>query len=224
MKKIIEHLDNDKNHPIRMYEEFIINGDFIIGDFKFVKMRVKISVDNTNPTKNLELISAGYSGNPMLIDNFKLKQVDYSIENNYINFNINSTVEHNITFVNISKFFKQNEEQIITILSHEIKHVYDNFKKPVSGVLKNSTYKSYDANINIQPLNNLIYSMYFTSDFEKTVVNTEFYSILNKRNIKKSEFAEFLNNSQTYKRLKVMRNFTTADKKPTNFSRGMNWR
>lgn len=103
-----------------MWDEFIIDGNFIISDFLIEKMRIRITVDNTNPKNNLDLIAAGYAGNPILIDKFKLKQVDYSIENNYINFDISGNVEHSITYINIFKFFKENEGQIINMLLDEL--------------------------------------------------------------------------------------------------------
>jgi len=206
--KIFEHLNNNKNEPIPMWKEFFVEGNFRIMDFEVNKIRVRIVIDRVKYDKNIEFKNGGNVDNAILTNNYKLKTQEYSIENNYLLLTFETSANYIVTFINILKYFKNNEEYIKSVIVHELKHAFDDFKKPLSPLLKHGEYKGYDYRTDIPPINNLIYGMYYTHDFERLVRNTEFYSLLNQRNIKKSEFNDFLVNSETYQIIKKMRDLT----------------
>lgn len=206
--KIIEHLSENKNEPIYIKSEFIINGNFRIADFDMRQVKVVFNLNSIRKEKGIELNSAGIKGKQTLISNFRIKELDYSIENKHLLFKLDYSGGYTVNNIHILKFFKDNKDYIHSIISHELKHVYDDFKKPLNSIISQADYNSYQEDTNIPPLNNLVYAMYYTSNFEKTVKNTEFYSILKNKHIKKSEFNEFLKNSEEYQMLKQMRSLT----------------
>ena len=214
--KIVEYLTNNRNEPINMSAEFVVDGDFIIGklpetgenDFITNQIKVVIKIKNIRPITDIGFVGAGHESKTELASNFRIKELKFSVENHSINFDFEYSAKYKIQFIHLLKYFNNNTDYIKSVIAHELKHVYDGFKKPVTHINTNADYKSYEYNANIPPVNNLIYAMYYTSNFERTVKNSEFYTTLTLKLIKKSEFNNFLNNSEEYQVVKKMRDLT----------------
>jgi hypothetical protein len=56
-----------------------------------------------------------------------------------------------------------------------------------------------------------MFAIYFTSDIEKSVRNSELFSLLQQNKVTKQNFREFLNSDDTIKRLKIYQNISFND-------------
>lgn len=201
--KIIEFLTNNKNKTIDNGLNFIINGNFNISDFKFNESKIEIIVDYSNMySTKLELDKAFDASTTKIVDKFYLKTLEYSPENNKTTFKFNYDNNYRIQCIHILKFFTQNKSEIIIILNHELKHRYDNIKKPVNNILKVVDYKSFNYRSKLPPIDHFIYAMYYISNYEKNVKNSEFYALLRQSNITKETFTKTLVDSEMYRLLK----------------------
>ena len=115
-------------------------------------------------------------------------------------YNINSSVK----CINILKYFKKNKDYLLSSLTHELKHRFDDIKQPLNSLMKTSDYRSYDYKSTIPSIDYFIHGMYYTSQYESLVKNSEFYALLKTSKTTKSTFNEFITNSEMYKTLKFL--------------------
>jgi hypothetical protein len=100
---------------------------------------------------------------------------------------------------------------ILSSLSHELKHKYDQEMKQIGLIGAEADYSSLNVMPNFQiPVldDEFKFYLYFTSAVENLVRTTEVGSNIKNRGIKKSEFREFLQNNRTFKTLVDIKNFT----------------
>lgn len=121
------------------------------------------------------------------------------------------------TFGNLDKedlhlFFVENETLLKVKITHELKHLFDNIVKPNINLLD---IIDYDASVRVEtkipPLNDFMFAVYFTSDIEKSVRNSELFSLSQQNKISKHNFREFLASDDTIKRLKIYQNISFND-------------
>jgi len=107
------------------------------------------------------------------------------------------------------KYFKDEKNDLITSLAHELKHSYDDFKKPVSGLKGITNYFGIQrTNFGIKPISDFLFSLYFTHSIENLVRPSEFATLMNLNKINKKDFYNFITSSEMYNKLKNAYNFS----------------
>jgi len=114
------------------------------------------------------------------------------------------------------KEFIKIKNNIISVLSHEIKHAYD--LKMIGYILEKDII-DYEKYINIYKnkrfkyniLNDILYYLYLSSKIEKLVHNTEIASLIRELKIKKKEFKSFLALQPKYQEFVKMKNLKIKD-------------
>ena len=206
---IIYYLSNMPNETIHDPLTFKISGDYIISDFIFNITTIEIIIDySLLYDKRLGFDSAGNVSFNDLDHKFMLKTADYSPENNKTIFIFNYDRNYSVKVQHVLKYFKNNKDTTINNLTHELKHKFDEIKKPLNPLVKAADYKSYDYVSGIPSIDFMMYGMYYTSQKEMLVKNSEFYSMLRNDNVTKKEFNNYLINTQNYKTLSYLRNLT----------------
>jgi hypothetical protein len=118
--------------------------------------------------------------------------------------NINS-----LSAEDVADLFKNQRSKIISILSHELKHAYDSFKKPIKTVINSSKYQTYSSlRTGLKPIDELIFDLYYISAIESLVRPSEIYTLMREKKISKKDFLDFLENTETYQNLLSIRNFS----------------
>lgn len=110
----------------------------------------------------------------------------------------------------IKEILSKDKDKMISILAHEIKHQYDDFKKKYEGLKKRVDYSS-KSNVQIgaiKPINELIFSMYYIHNIENLVRPSELYSLIKTGKITKSNFYKFFTENEIFSKLKKMKNLT----------------
>ena len=111
----------------------------------------------------------------------------------------------------LAEEFIRDKEEYISSLSHEIKHKYDKQVKKIGLLGDDSDYtavqKLRGSGVDTLDTTFLFY-MYFMHGVESLVRPTEIASRIKTRNTTKSQFKDFLTDTQVYKHLVEIRNFS----------------
>lgn len=210
---IVSKLKENNNNIIDSSIELILENNFKIGDFVFDLLKVKIEVRRNRGINGINLLGAELYGKTESQEKFLVKNAEFNLNNNYLNFTFETFPNYRVTNGEISNIFKNNKIDFNRIISHELKHLYDGIKKPLDKIVNKAEYSSYVSNIgkNIKPLNLFIKGLYYTHDFENLVRNSELGSLLYNYNITKENFKTFLENSEIYKELKIYKTLSIED-------------
>lgn len=111
----------------------------------------------------------------------------------------------------LAEEFIRDKEEYVSSLSHEIKHKYDNQVKNI-GLLGNDSDYSAVQKLRGSGVDTLdttfLFYMYFMHGVESLVRPTEIASRIKTRNTTKSQFKDFLRDTQVYKHLVDIRDFS----------------
>ena len=209
---IIYTLKKEPNKLLLDKVVLMVNGNFNIMDFSFKEMLVIVNIKAISKYDVPTYDDAAMNSVQRISDNFTLRQSEYSTKDNQLVLNFSFPAEYRMTQANLANVFKESFSYYKSILSHEFKHQFDKIKSPIRNLGKTTDYNSYSDNLNksIPPVNDFIFALYYTHDFENMVRNSELYSKMNDENIKEPEFKTFLENSQVYKNL-VRYKYLTID-------------
>jgi hypothetical protein len=154
--------------------------------------------------KESELVGASYSNKHSF--NLKNNKIKIVKNPNKSLFSIRTAISSS---VNKESFFERIENQLNTsIIAHELMHLYDTYKKREEGIEPMINYQSYQLGEFPPILSEFLHLLYFTTAVENTVRPTELYQMLLDNKITKSEFLDFVNNTDLIKRLKSAENFS----------------
>ena len=196
------------NDTVKMLENssMYVNGDFNINDFNFNRILFNYDIVEDD---DLEIIGMSQSTNYKLTDKYKLKTVP---TDGMVELKIIISGPKSIKGLNIKELFEENKKTVISSLSHELKHAYDDYKDSLGDVQLRSNYDVYTKErFGIKPMDSFLNRLYFTSSIESLVRPTEVASLLKMGNITKKGFYDFIKNDRTYKLLTELSKFNIED-------------
>ena len=196
------------NDTVKMLENssMYVNGDFNINDFNFNRILFNYNIVEDD---DLEIIGMSQSTNYKLTDKYKLKTVP---TDGMVELKIIISGPKSIKGLNIKELFEENKKTVISSLSHELKHAYDDYKDSLGDVQLRSNYDVYTKErFGIKPMDSFLNRLYFTSSIESLVRPTEVASLLKMGDITKKEFYDFIKNDRTYKLLTELSKFNIED-------------
>ena len=196
------------NDTVKMLENssMYVNGDFNINDFNFNRILFNYNIVEDD---DLEIIGMSQSTNYKLTDKYKLKTVP---TDGMVELKIIISGPKSIKGLNIKELFEENKKTVISSLSHELKHAYDDYKDSLGDVQLRSNYDVYTKErFGIKPMDSFLTRLYFTSSIESLVRPTEVASLLKMGDITKTEFYDFIKNDRTYKLLTELSKFNIED-------------
>lgn len=196
---IPENLDFD---DINNYSSEI-DGDFRISDYEFKKIEFSMNIEEHDTIKMAGMSTSSIS---KLTKKFKLKT---KIGDNF-NVLFSFIGPKETTGLDIKEFMKENRAKFVGSIGHELKHGYDKFKKRKSPLYPRAKYQAISGSGfgNIKPINQFIHFLYYTHISESLVRPSEIATLIDDGDITKKEFINFLTNSNTYKTLLEIRDFT----------------
>lgn len=210
VKLILEELNN-KDYINNSFN-FIVYGDFKIGDINFNSFRIFINILYNNSTNKLINSSAEFSNNIEVNENnLTFTRTKFSPETSSLTFNFVYNERNFINKLKIYNYINKNKINFITNVTHELKHFYDGQKKQngnLINLVKTEVNLAAISNNNIPIINQLLYSLYYTSENENLVRNSELKSLLQQKKVLKSDFKTFIENTDIYKNLIYFRNLT----------------
>ena len=181
-------------------------GKFKIGDLKFnmVIYTFEFHIDDDN-----EIMVAGLatSGSFKVTKKFKIKS---TLNKNEFHLKFIITAPPDATGKDIKNYMIKEKPEFISSITHELKHKYDDFKKPKTSLTSRAEYGAISNNRfgNIDPINKFLHNLYFTHTIENLVRPSELAGALDAGEITKKGFYEFLTNNRVFKQLKQIQGFT----------------
>jgi hypothetical protein len=206
--QIIEYLSTSISPNTRINEiKFTLNGDYHISNynFNFANFTITVITDN-NDDYDYELVSTNTQLSHR-IENWKFISTRKDLK--VIDIDLILTAPEYWDVENIIKYLKKERWSIISTLTHELKHVYDDQVKlsvPIHYHSEYNTIQEIRLN-NITPINRFLFYLYFIHELENLVRPSEFYALLKEKRITKSQFKSFFNESELIKKLKSIRDF-----------------
>jgi hypothetical protein len=205
--QVINNIDDDETVGDIDSVETNINGKFQIGDLKF--KNIEYIFDFKENTINDEIGIAGMAtgGGFKVTKKFKIKS---TIDNNVFHIKFVMVAPFSATGKEIKEYIKQEKVEFISSITHELKHKYDDYKKPKTSLTDRGEYIAYTNNGfgDITPINKFFHHLYFTHNIENLVRPSELAGAIEAGEITKKGFYEFLTNGRVFKELKQIQNFT----------------
>lgn len=196
------------NDTVEMLENssIYVNGDFNINDFNFNRILFNYKfIENDE----LKIVGMSQSAISKLTDEYKLKTVP---ADGIVELKIIIAGPKSMKGSNIKELLEENKKIVISSLSHELKHAYDDYKSGDENVLKRASYNVYTKeHFGIRPIDSFLQRLYFTSSIESLVRPTEVASLLKMGDVTKKGFIDFIKNNETYKLLTELSNFNIED-------------
>jgi len=203
---IISKLESLPQDVLNPSTEFILDGNYSFADYPIETVNLLIDIKKgKGPMVLLGMFVRG-SGLPQVTDKFRL-QIGTSVGTPSIGINLRSSKNNKQDIIN---FFKQEKNEMVSSLAHELKHVYDDFKKPERSIKARSKYSSaQDIWLGeVKPLNLFLYHLYFVHAIENLVRPSEIAGRMAAAGVTKKGFYDFLTNDRVFKVLKDIQNFT----------------
>lgn len=193
--------------------EIILKDNFKINNYNFSKIKLEFRLkdlgDYNIKNDDIKLIVLGMSqrGTKEITKNFNFIS---TTDPKTVNLFIYLALTDKTTTQDLIDVFRQERIVLVSSLSHELKHAYDDFMRPNINTSERVNYdigseKSFG---NIRPINEFLRFMYFSHTTENLVRPTELYASLEELGITREEFYKFITDNATYKEYKKGSLFT----------------
>ena len=128
-----------------------------------------------------------------------------NIEKKILNIANNNTNDVNSLKKDIKEYLKKEKNEIISSITHELKHKYDDYKKPKNSLTARGEYSAYTNRGfgDIDPINKFLHHLYFTHSIENLVRPSELAGSIQSGEISKKDFYNFLMDNRIYKELNI---------------------
>lgn len=176
-------------------------------EFNSVELNVRLLAATKSEKERVDIISWGVLNMPDRQDDYKLYYDKSAIDKIYLN--VIFVIASDVKFSDIYDYLNAKKSQMIGILSHELKHVYDKFmfgKSFLEDIIDYGTWSQ--TRTGFGPIDDFIYYLYVISKTESLVRPSEIAGEILTLDLTKSDFRKFLEENSTYKNLITIKNFT----------------
>jgi hypothetical protein len=187
--------------------KFYFDVDYTIGDLNIDQVTITI---DTIKNKNVLSPIIQSLGTPFESvangDSEKLKIVsDFT----HVKISITYIVPEDWDVHELLDSLKYDRKTILIGFSHELKHIYDNFKYPYDYAPERASYESYQKlSFGITPIDEFIHFLYFIHAVENLVRPTEIAMAIRLDKVNHINFLKFLTSDDVYTTLKRAQNFS----------------
>lgn len=199
---------------------------------KFAVDPARISVGNFTPSRVTVTIEIKIHENKALKKNqistaelayrSKINWQDFSIAHDGSEIGINifidaPAIDSSKFFIGLYNFVKSSKSNIVSSMSHELKHFYDSKARKknekISSTVMYNAYTSLVYKTNFKPIYTFIFNLYYTTNTENLVRPSEVYSDAISKKISKKDFYKFLTSHQNFVKAKELQKYTYDDLK-----------
>ena len=196
--------------------------DLKIGEYDVEEILVKITVIETDEVQEPDVISMGVGSTSKKGEEYHHKsEITTDISNP--EFTMTVAVPEQWSVDEVLSHVKNNRAEVVSSISHEFKHLFDDQKRKWEIFRDRSRYHSGRDIIrfDIPKLDRFGYLIYFTHMIESLVRPTEMLAMLEENKISKRGFINFLKNNRVYKLLKESNEFSVEDLRSTMMEKNM---
>jgi hypothetical protein len=211
--------------------KLLISGNYIVGDYSFNKVNFDIRIVEDNDFKLLGMST----GTDMVLDKEVKNNIGSvgSVKNRYIHvsrdlrqrpqtpYGFDLSVDFSgpksgpkmVRGEDILKYFIQNKNKMITIIGHELMHLYDfykNKKRNLNTQVKN-ILSQLDLSIDIPSLTTFKQMLYFVNSNENIVRMSEIGSAIVAGDVTKKDFTKLLEKDDTFNILQMIKKYSFSN-------------
>ena len=187
--------------------EFNFRTSLQIIDFNIKNIKLKVEFIETDKVDEVKIISMAFSNQSTFSDTeFVLVNI---IDPNTISLSVTFAGPENTTEDDVINCFKENKEEFISSLSHELTHAVNFFKTGKTSVKSMASYAGYQkTSFPFNPIQDFLHYLYFIHSIENLVRPSEVASLMRLGKIDREKFYEFLLNNKTYNMLQKINQFS----------------
>jgi len=192
-------------------------------EYKFVTDDINLTISDFNLERmNLTVgtqVYDGYDGDPVIasmgvgnsfrFDDSILMQVNF--QDNELNIMVNYAVSEDWEPEELYNTFTNDENHVISVMAHELKHRFDRSKKRTSLVGNSAQYQAFSSgrlDFGIPVISDFMRYSYYIQLTENLVRPTEVATRMIKKGITKEKFYDFIMNDEAMVELKKIQNFS----------------
>jgi len=204
-----EVLSELQNIPDELENEtdFEIETDLFISDLNINDVFLTISFEEYDKLSEVEYYSMAVAQGTVF--NNRVLKLEAQIVPGQVKMFINLAGPEGTTKKEIIELFERKSKEIISSLSHELGHSYNDYKKKYKSIKEVPSYAGIaSTSFPFHSIHKFLHYVYFTHAIENLVRPIEVSSLMRSGNIDKEGFYDFLTNNETYKMLKKINNFS----------------
>ena len=202
---LLSELKHTPNEDSGEYE-ISFERDFEISDLFFTEVIIKLSC---HPQENFEKIVLIGGQVQFQSSIHPFEPIMKASKSQSFSVKIDFAVSEDNDISEIVGFVKNNKSLLMGLFSHELKHFYDEYKKPFTQFKERSDYSTYSGTrFGIPPIDKFLHYCYFITQIENLVRPTEIASLIKTNNITKNKFLEFLQNEKVFMMLQEIKSFS----------------
>ena len=225
MSEIIANLGNLNQVKDNYYDlDLTFESPLVIGDLRLNKIGIVIDLHTQDEEMDEPVImSAGVPSQNKGRPDIKKKKpfIELSLDKDQVFINFSFAISEDMDIENVKEWFldKSNINNLIPTVTHELKHVYDNYKKEYESVGSRVDYMVLNKFITggvggmCKPIRDMLFLMYFLNKVENLVRPSEIYSHMMLNKITKEEFLNELKSIEVYKYISKGMNYSTENLK-----------
>jgi cell fate (sporulation/competence/biofilm development) regulator YlbF (YheA/YmcA/DUF963 family) len=195
----IDSLNDDEEYTIGFQDKFRI------ADFEFSKVFITFHFKFIQDISKPEILSMSVESESEKTKDARLKM----IRKKTLKLNIKIILPSEFEFENLTDYIKSVKNEMIESLSHELKHSYDAFKKMYDDPIERAIYNAVSGKqFGIWTIDRFLHDIYYTTVNESLVRPSEVAAAIRNNQISQKEFLKFLRDSETYKNLKRISEFS----------------
>ena len=198
-------------------DEYEFDGkiEFELGDKHKVMIdsyELKVNIETIDGEEGvLDIISMGMGGGFTFNRDVYMKETEPSTT---LDLTITFAVGENWEPEGLIRKMEEERDEHVASLAHELKHKYDKQSKKFGLIGPDALYQATQrrGNFGIPVIDRVFFRyMYYIHGIENLVRPVEVASLMKSKNITKSQFREFIENSRVYRELVEIKNFTFED-------------
>lgn len=179
-----------------------------IGDMTIDEVVFDIQIHEDNRFDEVDVARMGVSFQARIEKTKKPKVVSKDYDG-IVEFEIHFVTPEGWKEQDVIDYLQNNRSELLSSFSHELKHVYDGYKKPTSPLSERIDYETAKKLMEMfPPLRKFSFVLYYTHVIENLVRPTELASAIESNEITKQNFIEFIKNQKTYQYLTYGKNLT----------------
>lgn len=183
-------------------------GGLVIDEVNFV-----VTIHENKRADEVDVVSMGVGGK-VEVENDPKPIMKVKDKGGVVLFQMDIVVPEDWKESDVIDYFNKNRPKIISSFTHEMKHEFDDFKKPFMSVKDRLDYEmAKEMMQGVNSLRKFAFLMYFTHRIENLVRPSELASLIDTEQITKKEFVDFVKNNNTYKMLDDARNLSLESMK-----------
>lgn len=194
-------------------KRFSVDGEYKIGEFSFDNIEIQLVYQHNDEIDTIEIprltISNATNANKNSDRSYKM---NFSIDVPEIALFVVGPRE-SIKLQEIKEAVLANKSEYVSRLAHELAHKYEKYSLSTNNkgasLKAYSNYNSYsEVRSGIRPIDKFIFFMYYTHKVENITRPTEIMAMLKVNKVTKDNFAQAIQQTEMYKQLVEMKNFT----------------